>query len=264
MTLVTTTAAGSILSGNNPLSSLNDFFSGLPFSLTLMGILTLHEIGHLLAARWHGLPFSPPYFIPAPTLIGTFGAIIRMPPVSHTRKSLFDIGISGPLAGLFPSLIALGWGLHLSRPDFQPDSSGIGLGESILFHYVSTFLGPSLGSHQSLVLSPIGFAGWTGLFVTALNLIPVGQLDGSHFLFVFWKQHIHRFIWIVILATLAWMGFFYWEGWWVWFLFALLMGPKHFPVSDPDEPLGKPRVFLAIFMIFLEILIFVPSPFTNH
>ena len=220
-------------------------------------------MGHVIAARWHGLPFSPPYFIPAPTLIGTFGAIIRMPPLSHTKKSLFDIGISGPLAGFFPSLIALGWGLHLSQPDSHPGLYGITLGESILFHTISTVLGPPIGSNESLVLSPIGFAGWTGLFVTALNLIPVGQLDGSHFFFVFWRQRFHRFIWFVVLGALAWMGFFYWEGWWVWLIFALFMGPKHFPVSDPDEPLGKMRTFLAISMIFLEILIFVPVPFKN-
>ena len=228
-----------------------------------MAILTFHEAGHVIAARWHGLPFSPPYFIPAPTLIGTFGAIIRMPPVSHTRKSLFDIGISGPLAGFFPSLLALGWGLHISRPDAYSGPEGIGLGESILFHYFSTFLGPPVGAREALVLSPVGFAGWTGLFVTALNLIPVGQLDGSHFLFVFWRQRIHRLVWFLVLGALAWMGFFYWEGWWIWLIFSFLMGPKHFSVSDPDKPLGALRIFLAIMMIVLETLIFVPVPFTN-
>ena len=228
-----------------------------------MAILTFHEAGHVIAARWHGLPFSPPYFIPAPTLIGTFGAIIRMPPVSHTRKSLFDIGISGPLAGFFPSLIALGLGLHLSHPDTPSGPYGLELGESILFHYISTFFGPRVGPGESLVLSPIGFAGWTGLFVTALNLIPVGQLDGSHFLFVFWRQRIHRLIWYLVLGILAWMGLFYWGGWWIWLFFAFLMGPKHFPVSNPNEPLGFARIFLAITMIFLEVLIFVPEPFTK-
>lgn len=229
-----------------------------------MSILTLHEAGHIFAAICHGIPVTLPYFIPAPTLIGTFGAIIRMPPVPHSRKSLFDIGIAGPVAGFFPSLLALIWGLHLSRPVSLSGDSGLEIGESFLFHQISLVFGPSVNSGETLVLSPVGFAGWTGLFVTALNLIPAGQLDGGHFLFALWGQKIHRTVWFLVLGVMGWLGMFYWAGWWIWLFFILLMGPGHLPVPDPDNPLGKFRIFLSIFMIFVEFLIFMPSPFINR
>lgn len=264
LTFVTTTGAGAFLSGSNPFASVRGFLSGLPFSLTLMSILTLHEAGHIFAAIRHGIPVALPYFIPAPTLIGTFGAIIRMPPVPHSRKSLFDIGIAGPVAGFFPSLLALIWGLHLSRPVYETGNYGLEIGESFLFHQISLIFGPSLSSGETLVLSPVGFAGWTGLFVTALNLIPAGQLDGGHFLFALWGKKIHRIVWFLVLGVMGWLGMFYWGGWWIWLFFILLMGPGHLPVPDPDNPLGKFRIFLSIFMIFVEFLIFMPSPFINR
>ncbi len=265
-TLLTTTGAGAILAGKNPFSSLGDLWAGLPFSLSLMFILTLHESGHVIAALRHGLPVSLPYFIPAPTLIGTFGAIIRMPPIVHSKSALFDIGISGPLAGLIPSLIALTWGIHLSAPVHASEVAGhsLELGNSLLFVALTSMAGPLVGPHSTLVLSAVGFAGWMGLLVTGLNLIPAGQLDGGHFFYALWGPKVHRVIWIGTLFFLSWLGLFDWKGWWIWLGFIALMGPKHQEVSDPEIPLSLRRKILGYSMVLVEILIFVPVPFVSR
>ncbi|MHB8543855.1 MAG: site-2 protease family protein [Leptospirales bacterium] len=264
-TFLTTTGAGAILAGKNPFTSSGDLAAGLPFSLSLMLILTLHESGHVVAALRHGLPVSLPYFIPAPTLIGTFGAIIRMPPVVHTKSALFDIGISGPIAGLIPSLIAVTWGIQRSSPIHTSEVAGHGLelGNSILFRTLSTWTGPMVGDHSTLVLSAVGFAGWMGLLITGLNLIPAGQLDGGHFFYALWGPKVHRKIWMVTLIILSWLGMFDWKGWWIWMGFIALMGPRHPEVSDPETPLSGWRKAFGYSMILVELLIFVPVPFVN-
>lgn len=265
LTFVTTTGAGAILAGKDPFNSSSDLWAGLPFSLSLMLILTLHETGHVIAALRHGLPISLPYFIPAPTLIGTFGAIIRMPPIVHTKSALFDIGVSGPIAGLIPSLIAVTWGIQRSSPVQTSEVAGhsLELGNSILFRVLSSWAGPILGEHSTLVLSAVGFAGWMGLLVTGLNLIPAGQLDGGHFFFALWGPKVHRRIWVGTLITLSWLGMFDWKGWWIWLGFIALMGPRHMEVSDPETRLNVGRKVLGYSMILVEILIFVPVPFVN-
>jgi membrane-associated protease RseP (regulator of RpoE activity) len=264
-TILTTTAAGALLSGHNPFESLGSFAKGFPFSITLMIILTLHEGGHMLAARKHDLPVSVPYFIPAPTLIGTFGAIIRMPPVSHSRETLFDVGISGPIAGIVPSIAALAWGVHSSTAfhGTLPPGEGLSLGDSLLFRGLAALIGPAGGTHQTLVLDPVGFAGWMGILITAINLIPAGQLDGGHFFYSLWGSAFHRKAWFAVVALLIALGGLYWKGWWVWLAFVVLMGPGHPPVSDEGGRLSGKRRVLGYSMIAVEILIFVPVPFTT-
>lgn len=264
-TILTTTAAGALLSGHNPFESLGSFAKGFPFSITLMTILTLHESGHMLAARKHGLPVSVPYFIPAPTLIGTFGAIIRMPPVSHSRETLFDVGISGPIAGFVPSIFALAWGVHSSTTfhGTPPAGEALSLGDSLLFRGLAALIGPEGSAHQTLVLNPVGFAGWMGILITAINLIPAGQLDGGHFFYALWGRGFHRKAWFAVVAILLALGGLYWKGWWIWLVFVVLMGPGHPPVSDEEGRLSEKRRVLGYSMIAFEILIFVPVPFTT-
>lgn len=265
-TVLTTTGAGALLSGHNPFQSLRSFSTGFPFSLVLMTILTLHESGHMLAARKHGLPVSLPYFIPAPTLIGTFGAIIRMPPVDHSRKTLFDVGIAGPVAGLIPSVVALAWGVHRSTtlPGTLLPGESLELGDSLLFRGLASVVGPEGGLHQTLVLNPVGFAGWMGILITAINLIPAGQLDGGHFFYALWGNRFHRKAWFAVVGSLLGLGGLYWKGWWIWMAFIVLMGPGHPPVSDEDSRLSGKRMILGYSMILIEILIFVPVPFVNR
>ena len=181
ITLLTTTAAGALHAGADPLEDPWALLSGLPFSVTLMSILLVHEMGHYLVSRHHGVQASLPYFIPAPSFIGTFGAFIRMKSPPPDRKSLFDVAAAGPLAGLALAVPAVIVGLHLSTMTAsETPSGGLTLGSSLLLSFLSKATLGLLPEEVNIALHPIGFAGWIGLLVTALNLLPVGQLEGGH------------------------------------------------------------------------------------
>ncbi len=262
LTWVTTTAAGAMLAGKNPLDFPGGFVSGFPFSFTLMSILTLHEAGHYLVARRYGVPTSWPYFIPAPTLIGTFGAIIRTPPSPTSANTLFDIASAGPIAGLIPSVVALILGVHGSTvvQTLPPAGGGqLELGESLLFKAIGFLFGPG-APHGELVLSPVAFAGWMGLLITSLNLIPAGQLDGGHVFYASLGEKTHRSIRPVILSVLLILGWEEWRGWIVWAILLLLMGPGHPPVLPEEAELSPGRKKLGWLLLAIEVLIFVPSP----
>ncbi len=262
LTWITTTGAGAMLSGHNPLDFPDGFLKGLPFSFTLMSILTLHEAGHYIVARWYHVPASWPYFIPAPTLIGTFGAIIRTPPSPTSSNVLFDIAAAGPVAGLVPAIIALIAGVHGSTVvnAIPPPGGGqLELGESLLFKAVGAIFGPH-GTHGELLLSPVAFAGWMGLLITSLNLIPAGQLDGGHVFYAYFGKRIHRAIRPVILSVLLILGWETWHGWIVWAVLLFIMGAGHPPSIAYDEGLSPRRKLLGILLLVVECLIFVPSP----
>jgi len=262
LTWITTTGAGAMLSGQNPLDFPGGFLKGLPFSFTLMAILTLHEAGHYLVARWYNVPTSWPYFIPAPTLIGTFGAIIRTPPSPTSSNVLFDIAAAGPVAGLIPAIIALIAGVHSSTVVHSmppPGGSQLELGESLLFKAVGALFGPQ-NTHGELLLSPIAFAGWMGLLITSLNLIPAGQLDGGHVFYAFFGKRVHRAARPVILSILLILGWETWHGWIVWAVLLFIMGAGHPPGIAHDRGLSKRRKILGVLLFIVECLIFVPSP----
>lgn len=262
LTCLTTTGAGAALAGNDPFSSIAGFLSGLPFSLALMVILTAHEAGHYVVARIYGIRSPLPWFIPAPTLIGTFGAIIRLPTFSARKIVLFDIALAGPIAGLIPSLIALAVGIHLSAalPVTTPPSSGLELGDSILFRFMTRLLSPDMAGNATLILSPVGFAGWVGLLVTSFNLIPVGQLDGGHLFYTLFGRKLFGRIRWGILSLLIILGFFGWKGWWVWVVLLILMGRAHPSVEDETESMPRSRVLWGWSVLVIELLIFVPVP----
>jgi membrane-associated protease RseP (regulator of RpoE activity) len=175
-TFITTTFAGAMLSGVDPLTSPSSIASGFPFSLTLMAILLCHEMGHYLTARYHNVPASLPYFIPAPTFIGTFGAFIRMQSQPRNRKALFDVAAAGPLAGLLLAVPAVVIGLHFSTVDTQPKpGEGVTLGSSLLLSLLSKLTLGWLPDEANITIHPIGFAGWIGFFVTAMNLCLLGS-----------------------------------------------------------------------------------------
>ncbi|MEE8319240.1 MAG: site-2 protease family protein, partial [bacterium] len=180
-TFLTTTAAGAMQLGINPVSDPIGLFKGLPFSLTLMTILLGHEMGHYLTSRVHSVPATLPYFIPAPSLVGTFGAVIKIKGAIWDRRTLLDIGASGPLVGFFLALPALFIGFALS--DIVPagsESGSIALGDSLIVYLTGLLVVGHLPVGNTLLLHPVGFAGWIGMFITSLNLLPVGQLDGGH------------------------------------------------------------------------------------
>ena len=241
---------------------------GWPFSLSIMVILGAHELGHYFAARYHKVAVTLPYFIPLPIIspIGTMGAVIRMKAPIKNKRALFDIGVAGPLAGLFFAVPLLLYGLATS--DTGPISS-IGLleGNSILYYLAKlvTF-GQFLPSATSDVyLNQVAWAGWVGLLVTALNLMPVGQLDGGHIVYSLIGTQAKRLFApvIAILGALTLASFFIDNTftWGIWIVLLFFFGRAHAEPLDDITPLDPRRRWLGIATLIIFVLIFVPIPF---
>lgn len=262
-TLITTTVAGALQSGVDPLAEPWQITAGLPFAVTLMTILLVHEMGHYLMSRYHRVHATLPYFIPAPSFIGTFGAFIKMDSPPQDRRSLFDVGAAGPLAGLVLAVPAVIIGLRLST--ISPDEGmggGIALGSSLLLNFLSQITLGLVPDEANIIMHPIGFAGWIGLLVTGMNLLPVGQLDGGHVVYALFGQ---RHIWISRLALVAilFLGFLrWWDGWLIWGLLLLFMGVRHPPPLDPYTPLDLKRQIVAWLTLAILALTFIPVPFS--
>lgn len=260
LTVFTTLIAGALQEGINPLKEPWKMYKGIPFSFTLLGILLSHELSHYFAGRAHHTKATLPYFIPAPSLIGTFGAFIKMKSPIETRKALIDIGASGPIAGFVISVIASIIGLAYSEVIILPRVEGtLSLGDSILFLTLSRLvLGLSPAGHD-ILLHPVAFAGWIGLFVTSLNLIPIGQLDGGHIAFGLFGG-FHRCLSIVLIFVLLIFGLFLWEGWALWAFLLLILGLRHPPVVQ-WEILDYKRRFIGGLSFFIFVITFIPQPF---
>ena len=259
-TFVTTTIAGCLWVGVAP--TLATLPRGLPFSATLLAILLAHESGHYLMCRLYGVDASLPYFVPAPPQIfwfGTFGAFIRIRARFPDRRALFDIGAGGPWAGFVVALVALVVGLRLSTVGaVPPTGSGIEFGDSILTKILARVV--LHADSDTIYLHPIALAGWFGLFVTALNLLPVGQLDGGHVLYAVTGRR-SWLLPIAVLATLVWLGTHYWPGWIIWAMIGVLMFRSgHPPTLDDDAPLGAGRGWASLASAVLLVLTFVPDP----
>jgi membrane-associated protease RseP (regulator of RpoE activity) len=258
-TLFTTTLAGSFQAGVNPLEDLRLLARGLPFSMTLMGILLVHEMGHFLLSRVHGVAATPPYFIPGPPfLVGTFGAFIKM----HTptnRKALFDVGAAGPWAGFVVAIPAVFYGLSISevRP-LGASTGGLELGESLVFKLMTHLALGVSPNDVTILLNPIALAGWFGLFVTFLNLLPIGQLDGGHVVYALLGRR-HRWVARAGLLTIIGLAFLGWQGWVMWAVLVTVLGLDHPPTID-DTPLDPARRVAAWLTIGLFAITFMPVP----
>jgi len=233
-------------------------FLGLPFSLTLMVILLAHEFGHYLAAMYHRVDASLPYFMPSP-ILGTFGAFIRVRSPIYSKKVLFDIGISGPLAGFVFLLPALSVGLAFSKviPGIGHQSP-MHFGVPLLERLLEWVIFPGARA-VDIYLHPVARAAWVGMFSTALNLLPIGQLDGGHILYSFFSAR-HRTISKVLCIALLPLGRF-WLGWLLWGLLLLWLGRRH-PVVDDPSPLSAGRVKLGWLALVIFILCFIYAPIT--
>jgi membrane-associated protease RseP (regulator of RpoE activity) len=233
---------------------------GLPFSFAIMSILLGHEMGHYLTCRYYGIDATLPYFIPAPTLVGTMGAFIRIKsPIQH-RAALLEVGIAGPIVGFVLAIPTLVVALAKSgyiAPD--PSASGIELGEPIIFKLLEVIMGKIPPPGMSINLHPIGIAAWFGFFATALNLLPVGQLDGGHVSYALFGR-IHKRISQVLLFTLIPLGLFYWQGWLLWTTVLLIMGFRHPVTLDDSVPLSKRHVWLGWIALAMFLLCFTPMP----
>lgn len=230
---------------------------GLPYSLPLMAILLAHEMGHYLACRFYRIGASLPYFLPAPTFIGTFGAFIRFRSAVPGRRELFDVGIAGPLAGFVFILPALGVGLALSKvvPGIGAEGEMV-LGTPLLLRGLEMWLFPGAPA-QDVYLHPMARAAWVGMLATALNLLPVGQLDGGHLVYACCGDK-HRAVSLATLAALLPLGIVYWP-WVVWAVVLFLVGHKHFAVYE-DAPLGRGRLILLGVAALIFAVCFIPAP----
>ena len=233
---------------------------GMPFAFMLMAILLAHELGHYFACRRFGVDASLPYFIPAPTLIGTMGAFIRIRSHIPSRQALFDIGVAGPIAGFVLAVPALVFGLAWSR--FSPavaHASDLQLNNPAIF-YLFRFLVPAAGKYSmdALILHPVAIAAWIGMFATALNLLPGGQLDGGHILYALFPR-THKLASRSLLFALLLMGPFLWLGWLLWAAVLAVFG-RH-PYVPQAGPLGRKRAALGAFVLLMLLLTFTPVPF---
>ena len=261
LTAFSTLIAGTLQKGINPLAEPWRLIEGIPFSFTLMLILLSHELSHYFASRVHHTNATLPYFIPAPSIIGTFGAFIKMKSPIASRKALIDIGASGPIAGFIVSFFASVIGLYFSEIIKIPEGgSALSLGDSILFSALSRVVIGVAPEGYDILLHPVAFAGWIGFFVTSLNLIPVGQLDGGHIAFALLGR-FHRYLSIALVAALAALGFVYWEGWAVWAILLVILGLRHPPVTHWERPLDPRRRLIAASSLAIFILTFIPAPF---
>lgn len=247
---------------NDPYSAA----SGTAYALVLISILLAHELGHYFACRYYGVRATLPYFIPAPTLIGTFGAFIRIKEPIRSRRALFDIGIAGPLAGFIVALPAAIVGLWIATPaePLPPEAqtSRYIFQDPLLFQMIQRWLNlPTL-----MEWNPVYFAAWVGMLATGLNLLPVGQLDGGHVVYALLGRRGHRWVATGIFGTicvLAWLSYrvHRWPGWFVYVaLLGLMLGLQHPPVEDEHQPVGRHRYLIGMIGLIVFILSFMPFP----
>lgn len=232
-----------------------------------MTILLCHELSHYIASIKHRTQATLPYFIPAPSIIGTFGAFIKMKSPIITRKALIDIGASGPIAGFIISVVACIAGLSMSKIVPVPDAGGaLTLGDSILFSLLAKIVLGITPEHHDVLLHPVAFAGWIGLFVTSLNLIPIGQLDGGHIAYAILGEK-QRYLSVTLIAVLALLGASSllgssgWEGWLLWAALMMILGIKHPPVLYWETPLDPKRRFVGLLSLVIFLITFIPEPF---
>jgi membrane-associated protease RseP (regulator of RpoE activity) len=237
---------------------------GLPFASTLMLILLAHEMGHYLCCRYYGVSATLPFFIPAPTLIGTLGAFIRIRSPIRSRAALFDIGIAGPIAGFAVALTVLIFALPLSRvtpPGLA--SSHIELGLPLIFRLAWRVLPladlkASGSGLSSIYLHPTAIAAWVGMFATALNLLPGGQLDGGHIVFSM-APRAHKVVSRVTILALIPMALYFWAGWLIWAILLRISGMRH-PMVPEWPGITGVRRWIAGFGLVMLILTLMPAP----
>lgn len=234
------------------------------YALVLIGILLGHEMGHFLACRVNRIDATLPYFIPAPTLIGTLGAFIKIRSPITQKQQLFDIGVAGPLTGFILSVPTLAYGLILSKPvPSLPPGGGLVFGEPLLLKIMASFIFKGVPETYDIILHPVAFAGWVGILVTALNLFPIGQLDGGHVFYAMVGEKARRYVrWI--LAAFVVMGIFFWVGWLVWALLISVLGLKHPRIVDEHTPLSPKRRLLGFVIFVIFILSFIPAPIKGY
>jgi membrane-associated protease RseP (regulator of RpoE activity) len=274
LTLLTSLVAGAHFTAayeHNQAASFDAFFqtfrlaylhpssliNGLPFALTLLVILMAHELGHYFACRHHHIYSSYPFFIPAPTLIGTFGAFILIRSPIRSARALFDVGASGPVIGFIFAMPALAYGVLHARIVAADPGADVVFGVPLILHLMAAVLQPNAHA-ADLLLHPVGRAAWVGLLATAMNLLPVGQLDGGHIVRSL-SSRVHFWLSLLLPLALA-LGYFLWKGWLIWAVLLLALRFFRMPAIYDPIPLDPNRRFLAFVALVVFILCFMPSP----
>lgn len=264
-TVITTLLTGYAYGAATFTFEWSEIWRGWPFSLSLLLILGAHELGHFFAARYHKVYVSPPYFIPFPTIFGTMGAFIALRAPMTNRRTLFDVGAAGPLCGLVFAIPILAIGLATSDlTTITPDQLALVEGNSFLYALMKTLIFgrflPSGG--EDVLLNQVAWAGWAGMLVTSLNLLPMGQLDGGHVVYSLFGPRARWFYWPVLFFLAALIAF---GGpragiWWLWILLLAFFGRTHAQPLDDVTPLDPRRRWLAILVILIFIVVFIPFP----
>lgn len=270
LTILTTTWAGAAHQGVNLLEEPGRFTVGLPYAIGLMAILGVHELGHFFTARYHGIHVTPPYFIPVPFALGTFGAFIQMKSPTHSRKALFDVAVAGPLAGLVIAVPALLIGLQNSEVvtggmeyenNMLISHHGTSVGSSLMLAAIAKVAMPeALQSGCTVRLSPLAFAGWLGLIVTALNLIPVGQLDGGHIVRAMFGSRVGGTIGTIAMWTLFLLALFVWPALLMWAIIVFFIAGRGVPPLNDVTPISFGRRLVGYFALAILVLILAPVP----
>lgn len=236
-------------------------FQGPAFTAALLAILIAHEGGHYVLCRRHGIDASLPYFLPGPTIFGTFGAFIRIRSPFPDRNALFDVGAAGPWAGFLVSIPVLIVGLaHSTIVTAAPDPlAAFRLGDSLLIRGLTWLVVGPMPDGTDLLFHPLALAGWGGILVTSLNLLPAGQLDGGHVLFAAGVQS--RLVSLLPIPVLLWLAWYRWPGWLLWAIILLVMAALgHPPTMDEARPLSPARRIGALLTVVLFVLTFIPEP----
>jgi membrane-associated protease RseP (regulator of RpoE activity) len=262
LTILTTLIAGSsfYVSPEELLKNPLLITTGIPFSFSLLAILFAHEMGHYITSRLYRVDVTLPYFIPAPTLFGTLGAVIKMRSPIQKKNMLLDIGAAGPITGVLVAIPLVVWGLMRSQfIPIAPEGTYLIFGDSLLFRFISHLVLGDVPEGYDILLDPIGFAGWVGFLVTALNLMPMGQLDGGHIAYALFGRR-QRLVSRVFLIFLVVLGAFFYMGWLVWAILVLFIGVDHPPVIDDDAPIDAKRKVIGWIAFAIFVLTFIPSP----
>jgi membrane-associated protease RseP (regulator of RpoE activity) len=300
LTLLSVLFAGTVFTYNGPIPQdtlgqiwtlITNLWVGWPFAVSLLAILLAHEFGHYFVGRARGAAVTLPYFIPFPfSPIGTMGAFIQMKSIPRSKRALFDLAIAGPLAGLVVAIPVLLLGLSqssLGTVTLYPGSfaegnsllyllakfavfgrllpaSGNLNGLPLLYHWVSYFFigRPSPVGSTDVFINPVAWAGWVGLLVTFLNLVPAGQLDGGHVIYAVFGRRVNRIL-PVILVFMVLLGFF-WSGWWLWAFLIFLLGRSHAEPLDQITQLDSRRKALAVLMLVIFLIVLMPVPFISY
>jgi membrane-associated protease RseP (regulator of RpoE activity) len=258
LTVASTTYIGTLIGEG-------DVLVGLSFSAALLSILLAHEMGHFLVARRMGVAVSYPFFIPFPfPILGTMGAFISIKEPPPDRKTILAIGIAGPLAGLVVAIpvVLLGLGLSQVQP-LVPEQGGLMEGNSLLYAGLKVLMfGKFLpGGGEDVFLHPVALAGWAGLLVTSLNLLPAGQLDGGHIFFALFGARVAQYVTMAVAVALLGLGFL-WNGWFLWAILVAAFGMQHVPLLNEVTPLRSTWRLLAVAGLVVFVLVFIPVPFT--